>query len=373
MSLKKNKLIRLGASIKITCLCLLWLFILTFWGTVSQVEDGLFFAQQKYFYSWFFYGFGFLPLPGARLTLWVMFINLVCAGILRFTFQKRHIGILIIHLGLITYFISAFVVFHVSHESHVTLREGQTLNVSSAYHQWELVFWQEGDAPGKKITALDEQLLKANETIKDQRLPFTLQVEQYFKNAAAYQSAQEDPPQDGGPVNASGIKTLETKPLNAEPEKNLPGGIFRVFQKDQSYPVLLYGGEMIPTPVTFGNETYFLQLRRKNFELPFAIKLKDFRKEVHPGTEMASSYESLVEVIHEGLTREVLIYMNEPLRFKDYTLYQASYAVDQMGRELSTLAVVKNAGRLLPYISSFIVFFGLVWHFLYMAFKRGNK
>ena len=67
--------------------------------------------------------------------------------------------------------------------------------------------------------------------------------------------------------------------------------------------------------------------------------------------------------------------MNEPLRFKDYTFYQASYQIDAMGREASTLAVVKNGGRLLPYIATFVTFFGLAYHFLIAAFKykRGRK
>ena len=90
----------------------------------------------------------------------------------------------------------------------------------------------------------------------------------------------------------------------------------------------------------------------------------------HPGTEIASRYQSLVEIQNEGLSREVLIYMNHPLRYKDYTFYQASYAIDQQGREYSTFAVVKNSGRLLPYIASGVVFLGLLTHFLAMAFRK---
>ena len=60
--------------------------------------------------------------------------------------------------------------------------------------------------------------------------------------------------------------------------------------------------------------------------------------------------------------------MNNPLRYKDYTVYQASYDSDTMGRQYSTLAVVKNYARVLPYIACLAVFLGLALHFLIQAF-----
>ena len=101
---------------------------------------------------------------------------------------------------------------------------------------------------------------------------------------------------------------------------------------------------------------------------------------------MAKSYESLVEVVqpgaasgtmanmiradNRGYRRDVRIYMNNPLRYKDYTFYQASYDVDAAGRQYSTLAVVKNFGQLLPYVACFVVFFGLAFHFIFAALRR---
>ena len=87
-------------------------------------------------------------------------------------------------------------------------------------------------------------------------------------------------------------------------------------------------------------------------------------KDDHPGTTMAREFKSLVEVDVGGATREKLISMNNPLRYKDYTLYQSSFAVDRFQNETSTLAVVKNQGRVLPYIATFVTFIGLVVHFV---------
>jgi hypothetical protein len=70
------------------------------------------------------------------------------------------------------------------------------------------------------------------------------------------------------------------------------------------------------------------------------------------------------------VARDVVISMNKPLRFKDYTFFQSSYYIAPDGSEYTILAVVKNAGRLLPYFSSITIFLGLVIHFLVMLLKR---
>ena len=53
--------------------------------------------------------------------------------------------------------------------------------------------------------------------------------------------------------------------------------------------------------------------------------------------------------------------MNEPLRYKGYTFFQSSFIEGPEG-ETTVLAVVKNYGRLFPYISSIIMCIGLLFH-----------
>ncbi|SVA41121.1 uncharacterized protein METZ01_LOCUS93975, partial [marine metagenome] len=57
----------------------------------------------------------------------------------------------------------------------------------------------------------------------------------------------------------------------------------------------------------------------------------------------------------------ILIQMNEPLRYKGYTFFQSSFIEGPEG-ETTVLAVVKNYGRLFPYISSIIMCIGLLFH-----------
>ena len=81
------------ASVRISVVCLLLLLGLTAWGTVYQAEYGLYAAQTRFFYSWYFLVGGFLPLPGAQLVLWVLFFNLIASMLFRVTYSLSLIHI----------------------------------------------------------------------------------------------------------------------------------------------------------------------------------------------------------------------------------------------------------------------------------------
>ncbi len=350
--LKNIRLIKAFSSLKITVTCLALLFILVFWGTIDQVENGLYHAQEQFFHSFFFLVLGWVPFPGAQLVLWILFINLVCVALTRFVYRWSRLGILIIHFGLLTYFVSAFVTLHCVEESQLTLKEGESSNVSTAYHDWEFSIWKQKG--GKKhVVAYDARILKPGRILDFNEYHFEVMVKNYYPNTRS---------------------ELQPMELNKEPEKNIPGGEFLIKIKNQKEaPLHLFGGDEMATPLQIGQETYQCLLRRKHTPLPLTVKLIDFMKEVHPNTDIARSYKSKVEIESNGLNRETIIFMNNPLRYKNYTFYQASYSVDAQGRESSTLAVVKNSGRLLPYIASLTTFAGLVVHFLSMAFGTRNK
>lgn len=368
--LKRNPILLKLSSIKIACVCLSFLLILTLWGTVAQVNMGLYAAQQKFFFSWWFLEFGFLPFPGTRLILWILFINLLSVSITRFVYRVSHIGILIIHIGLLMYFVSAFVTFHVTEESHVTLLEGETTNVSTSYFQWELAAWETSNEQNRNVFAVDSENLKPGTKIALENLDAVFEVSDYYKNAAAYTDNKQS-----SFLNASGIAALKPEALDKENEKNLPGlmGSIKLVNEDKSLDILLYGGEVEPVVIETKKGIFYLQLRRKRFLLPFSITLNDFKKEVHPGTDTPSSFESDVDIVRNDFNQRARIYMNHPLRYRDYTLYQASYSIDEMGRERSTFATVKNSGRLLPYITSLVTFFGLAFHFLMGGINRKKK
>jgi len=362
--LSQNPVIKLLASDRITVVCLFLLFVLTFWGTIAQVEHGLYPAQERFFSSIVFLVWNFIPFPGARLVLWVFFINLILVSLFRFEYNRKHTGILVMHGGILLLLISAFVTFHFSRESHLSLFENEGANVTASYYDWEFAVWK-GQEDKKDVIAYDVKHFKAGQILSFDEFPFTAAVKNYFPNAKAY--VNDDILADKEVLNASGITAIKKTEAFLNPEKNTPGLSLLLKTDSDAVELLLFGEEIQPTPVDVGGEKYFFQLRYKRFVLPFLVRLVDFRMEQHPGTEMAKSYESTVEVDTPQMARETVISMNNPLRYRDYTFYQASYAIDQLGREQSTLAVVKNMGRVLPYVATLVTFLGLLVHFIFMV------
>jgi len=143
-----------------------------------------------------------------------------------------------------------------------------------------------------------------------------------------------------------------------------------------SKTILLYGRDPQATGINInGNRIYFV-LRKKRYLLPFTIKLIDFKRLFYPGSDIVKSYQSQVKIITQDLQRDVLISMNKPLRYKDYSLYQSAFNIARDGSEYSIFSVVKNSVRLFPYISSALTLFGLIIHFLIISWlytKRKNQ
>ena len=72
------------------------------------------------------------------------------------------------------------------------------------------------------------------------------------------------------------------------------------------------------------------------------------------------------------MEREVLISMNEPFRYKGWTFFQASFQETGGGPEISTFAVTRNYGRLIPYVATGVVFVGLLIHFIIVLVTQGK-
>ena len=361
-----KNVLRFIASGKITVVCIFLLFILTFWGTMAQVHIGLYAAQERFFFSVFFLAMGFLPFPGAQGVLWVMFFNLLASAFVHsYRFKDwRFAGILISHFGLLLYFVASFITMQLSKESYVRLAEGASSNVSLSYADWEIASWQDGEGT-RQVTAFDLKGVKVGDVVDLDG--FKINVESYFKNCEAY----SDPSKKDQYLNASGITVLVPKEMNKEREQNTAGGTFKIVTPlGKSYPVILFGDEPKTFSIKEDGKTHFFALRRSRSPIPFTLKLKEFKAEFHPGTEQAKSYESLVEVIKPNARRDVRIFMNNPLREKDFTFYQSAYDTDRFGRKYSVFAVVQNAGQILPYIASFVVFLGLSLHFIMAALLK---
>lgn len=210
------RLLSLLANMKIAVVGLALLLVLTVWGTVYQVENGLYQAQQVFFRSWFFLAGGFFPFPGGQLVMAVVLTNLVAACVKLALQGRMMLGILLTHGGLILMLGAGAVTFYLGVESHLTLMEGQASNVSSSSAGWELAVWPvEGTREAKKISAMDAAALKSGETLPLPGGGFELFINEYAPHSEPLNVAPEKEKTTWR--NGSGIAGFTPLPRMKEP------------------------------------------------------------------------------------------------------------------------------------------------------------
>ncbi|MCC6154283.1 MAG: cytochrome c biogenesis protein ResB [Candidatus Hydrogenedentes bacterium] len=355
------------------CIIFVFLFILTYLGTIEQVEVGLYEAQKKYFESMIVvHWLGPIPivLPGVYLLLILFTVNLIAGGIIRMRKNKNTIGNLITHLGMLVMVFAAFVNYTYAMDGHMTLAENEQSSEFVSYYLWEIAIAQPEDGKVAQEMVIPHDAfayLKGDnqKTFTSASLPFDLTISGFAPNSM---------PVGAGPFVKETMKVvdgfaLQKMDLDPEAERNVAGAYVLAKEKsgNATHEAILWGLSESPWGLTVDGKKYTVELRRKRYPLPFTIALDKFHQENHPGTGMASMFMSEVTKIEGETKTPVKIQMNEPLRHMGYTFYQASWQPPDpaTGRPVrSTLAVVKNPADQWPLYSCIIITIGLTIHFV---------
>ena len=346
--------------------------MLTFFGTLEQVDHGIYEVQQRYFNSPFLVhriGDVPIPMPGGALLLPLLFINLICGGFIRIKKTRSRIGILIAHLGIALLLISGFITYGFSFDGHLTLYEDEQSDEFQSYYEWEIVItepledgnYREHIVPGKTFLALPKnEILK----VRSRDLPFSLELSQNSKNSQ---------PMPKGPMFEVTVPIvdgyyLKELPPEKETERNVPGLYVTLIenQTNKRNDGILWGLQRHPMTAQVNEKLWAIDLRPKRWQLPFTIVLDKFTRELHPRTGIAKVFMSDVTKIENGIEQAIKISMNEPLRHRGYTLFQSSWGPQNAkpGEPLfSTFAVVKNPADKLPEYACIIIATGLFIHF----------
>ena len=368
------------------------LLLLTFLGTLEQVEHGLFESQKKYFESWFVTSIDLgaclramsvpakemsLPLliPGGMLAMALLTVSMICGGLVRIRKNPRTIGVIIAHFSIVFMLISGAVEFSFKKEGNLALIEGQTSDEFQSFHK-RVIEVEQVDPPAKdgKRSVLvihddafhdltpDKTTGKAR-TFTHASLPFELMLMNYEENCEPHRTDGTE-----GREVVDGY-FLQPKAYNTTAEQNIDG-LYAVV-KDKSGATqkgILWGASAAPWTVKVDGKTFLIDLTRMHWRLPFAVKLDKFEREVHPGTEKARKFSSQVTKLTPGHEEKKIIKMNEPLRDSGYVLFQASFSMDQNGGQTkqSIFEVVQNPADQWPLYSCIAVAIGLLIHFISM-------
>lgn len=364
-----KKIFNFFASYGFAVVVLIFLTILTLFGTLEQTTSSLFDVQNKYFNSFFLVHKLFdtipIPLPGVYLLSVLLFINLTCGAIIRVQKDWRHPGMLIAHGGILYMLIAGFVTFHYSTSGHMTLYPQDKSHEYISYYDWEIVVSDlKGGVYGKSYVIHHDQFNDMSpsdtRTFSNPELPFDLMIENYNPHCVPAPST------DGTGVD--GMRLVSREP-ELMAEQNVAGAYAMVMDKEakQAQTGILYGFSNAPWVVTVKGQDYAIEMRHRTWELPFTITLDQFIRDLHPRTGMAANFESVVTQTEGPIDRKVNIRMNEPLRYKGYTLFQSGWGPQNAGpgeRLFSTFSVVKNPADQWPLYSCLVISAGLLIHFL---------
>ncbi len=365
-------------SLKLTIVCLAVLMLLVLACTLAQVSMGTWGAVEVYMRAWFVWSrlpgtsLSFPVFPGGALVGVVLMFNLVAAQLKRLELSWKKVGLWIVHAGLILLFVGEFITGVYQVDTRLAVEVGQTVDFVESPREHELVVTDVTDPAADEVYGISEGLLARAGEVHLPGTPVTVKVKQFFRNAQLRARGPQDPPAPATMGVGPGVAVEELPPVASDEEVNQTSAIIEPVAGGTSYGTWLVS-VVLGAPQSFTHEgrTYQLAMRARRWYLPYTVTLKEFRHDVYEGTQIPKNFSSLVQLRDPKRQedREVLIFMNQPLRYDGKAFYQASFG---KGDTLSILQVVENPGWLLPYISCVLVGLGLVVHFG-ISLRRGLR
>ena len=367
-------------SLRLTVVLLVFGMILVFAATIDQVHLGIWAIQEKWFRSLIVLqevrGVPVPIFPGGYMIGGFLLINLIAAHIYRFKLTWMKSGIHLTHVGLILLLIGELFTGLWQEDFSMRLVQGQPKNYSESFHDNELAIIDTTDPKFDDVVVIPEPTLARRETIQHGKLPFRIAIKDYYPN-----SALRNPPEAGAPAipglnpttapfttqnNRNVPVVAQAAPMTfKQNERNLPTAYVELIGPDQSVGTWMVNADpRVPAQsFEYGGRTYTIALRFTRAYKPFTLTLLKFSHDRYAGTEIPKNFSSRIklETPSGSDDREVLIYMNNPLRYDGLTFYQASFEPDNP--DVTILQVVRNPSWLFPYIACTMMTLGLLWQF----------
>jgi len=362
-------------SLRLTIVCLVALMLLVVACTLAQVSLGTWGAVEVYMRAWLVWwhpagsAFGIPIMPGGVLVGLVLLVNLVSAHVKRLQLSWNKSGIWVAHAGLILLVTGEFITGLAQRETQLVFREGETVNYVESPREMELALIDTTDAATDDVFSIAGPTLARRDTFEIPGTPVTLRIRAYHRNSFLGMRRETDPPSMATAGVGTDVVVSPMPPVSRDEEINRASAFVEPMVGGRSLGVFLVSNA-IQEPQAFaaGGRTFLLQMRHWREYLPYSITLRDFRHDRYVGTNIPKNFSSQVRIENpsRGEARDVLIYMNQPLRYEGKAFYQSSFGENDT---LSILQVVENPGWLVPYVSTLLVVIGLLVQFG-ISFRR---
>jgi hypothetical protein len=375
-----GRLRNLFVSLKLTIVLLALSILLIFWATLDQVHLGVWAVQHKFFHSFIvFVNLGDLRVPaypGGYTIGGLLLVNLVAAHAYRFKAGWRKTGIWTAHAGLILLLLGELVSGLVQRDFQMRLDEGETKNYSESNRLNELAIIDATDPNFDEVVAIPESMLAKGTVVQNPKLPFRVVPKGYYPNSDI-QLRSQVPGAPPSPATAGMGPMLAVTPVEVtykEDGLNLPSAFVELVGPEGSLGTWVASTRLgNPQKFEYGGRKWKLIMRPERHYQPFSITLEKFSHDIYAGTDIPKNFSSKVRINlpDGGASREVLIYMNNPLRYAGLTYYQASYEPND---RTTILQVVRNPSWLVPYIACCAIALGLVVQFMiHLVAFAGNR
>jgi hypothetical protein len=360
-------------SLKLTIVLLVFSMVLVFGATLDQVNLGIWAVQEKYFRSFVIYtqvGGVAVPLfPGGYAIGGLLLANLIAAHVFRFAFSWRKAGILLTHLGLIVLLVGELLSGLWQEDFHLRLTEGETKNYAESFRQHELVIIDVADAAFDDVVAIPEALVARKSPVQHPKLPFRVVPKTFYPNSSLHMrpAGAESMAGDQSPSATAGVGghvVAAPQPVtHRSDERNLPSALVELISPEGSLGTYLISAHLPQAQsVSYAGRTWNISLRLRRTYQPFSLTLLKFSHDRYAGTEIPKNFSSRLRLATtDGReSRDVLVYMNNPLRYGGLTFYQAGF---ENNDRTTILQVVRNPSWLVPYIACALMTLGLTVQF----------
>lgn len=163
--------------------------------------------------------------------------------------------------------------------------------------------------------------------------------------------------------------------VSTPPGKEGPPPAIRLSVSDGKSSQELWLGRGDEQALLLGSRRFKIAYGLKSYPLGFEVKLNDFQMGVNEGTTDPASYESHVTVLDPDRLekQDHRIYMNNPLKYGPFKLFQASYQMNPDGSAYSVLAAGYDPGVPLKYAGALVMISGIILMFFFRPVYSRKK
>lgn len=360
-------------SLKLTIVLLGFSMVLVFAGTLDQVNLGIWVVQEKYFRSFAVFsqvgGVAVPVFPGGYTIGGLLLANLIAAHVDRFAFAWRKSGIMLTHLGLIVLLVGELLTGLWQQDFQLRLSEGETRSYAESFRQCELVVIDATDAAFDDVVAIPAARVAQKRSVQHPKLPFRITPKSYYPNSSLHlrPAGAEVVAGETAPAVTAGVGghvVASPQPItHRTDERNVPSAVIEIAGADGTLGTYLVSGHL-PQEQSFNHagRSWKIGLRLKRAYQPFSLTLVKFSHDRYAGTAIPKNFSSRIRLATaDGReAREVLISMNNPLRYGGLAFYQAGFENDD---RTTVLQVVRNPSWFVPYVACGLMTAGLTMQF----------